>query len=202
MSIKFEFYETPRPQGSNKKRYHARVVSNQTVTTKKLTQEIQNHMGTNRADVLAALSLLGDALVDHLLEGEHVHLEGIGYFGVSLSCPETRNPKDTRAPSVKVKTVTFRPDKQLKRKMLDADIIRSDHRPHSMNHSSQALDELLTNYFAQHPTLCRRTFQQIALLTQSTAHRLLKRLVADGKLRNVGLPRTPVYMPCPGHYGK
>ena len=33
-----------------------------------------------------------------------------------------------------------------------------------------------------------------------TAHRILQKLVKDGKLRNVATSHNPVYMPANGHY--
>ena len=35
---------------------------------------------------------------------------------------------------------------------------------------------------------------------KSTAHRILKKLVEDGKLKNVATRQNPVYMPDNGHY--
>ena len=37
-------------------------------------------------------------------------------------------------------------------------------------------------------------------MTQSTASRHLRRLCEEGKLKNVGLPKQPVYKPINGYY--
>ena len=56
------------------------------------------------------LDALNRSLVGWLKDGWRVHIDGIGYFDVSLTAPETRNPKDTKASSVKFKNVNFRAD--------------------------------------------------------------------------------------------
>lgn len=42
MAIEYDFYLNPNLQGTNKKRYHARVVSNNRVSTDELAKEIQS----------------------------------------------------------------------------------------------------------------------------------------------------------------
>ena len=37
-------------------------------------------------------------------------------------------------------------------------------------------------------------------MTQTTAGRYLRRLCEEGKLKNVGLPKQPVYKPANGYY--
>ena len=42
MAIEYDFYLNPNSQGTNKKRYHARVVSSNRVSTDELAKEIQS----------------------------------------------------------------------------------------------------------------------------------------------------------------
>ena len=42
MAVKFEFYESPNTIGTRKKRYHARVVNRERISTDHLAQEIHH----------------------------------------------------------------------------------------------------------------------------------------------------------------
>ena len=88
MAIEYDFYRNPNSEGTNKKRYHARVVSNNRIFTDDLAEEIQNECSLTIADVKAVLIALGDKLAKHLGEGDKVHIEGIGHFQVNLRCKE------------------------------------------------------------------------------------------------------------------
>ena len=59
MSIEYDFYLNPNSQGTNKKRYHARVVSSNRVSTDELAEEIQSECSLTIADVKAVLIALG-----------------------------------------------------------------------------------------------------------------------------------------------
>ena len=97
MAIKFEFYESPNTIGTRKKRYHARVVNWQRINTDYLAREIQYGSSLTVADIKATIISLSEKLAYYLKDGARVHIEGIGYFHISLTCPETRTPSSTRA---------------------------------------------------------------------------------------------------------
>ena len=77
------------------------------------------------------LDALNRSLVGWLKDGWRVHIDGIGYFDVSLTAPETRNPKDTKASSVKFKNVNFRADKELRYRVAELKAERSKAGSHS-----------------------------------------------------------------------
>lgn len=89
MAIQFEFYKNPQPEKEGEEpSYHPRVVNFQHVTTQKLAREI--HMATTfgKAEVEAMLMELSRCMGNHLCEGERVHLDGIGYFQITLQATE------------------------------------------------------------------------------------------------------------------
>ena len=106
MAVKFEFYESPNTIGTRKKRYHARVVNRERISTDHLAQEIHHSSSLTVADIKATIIALSEKLAYHLKDGARVHIEGIGYFHISLTCPETPTPHSTRANNVKFKSVT------------------------------------------------------------------------------------------------
>ena len=202
MSIEYDFYRNPNSQGTNKKRYHARVVSGDRISTDELAEEIQNECSLTKADVKAVLIALGDKLAKHLGEGNKVYLEGIGYFQVNLKCKEeVRSTHAIRSENVEFKSVSYRADNELKKRLRNQKIQRSLKKVHSIIMAEEEIDQALTEYFKTHETLTRHQFQTLCSQLKSTAHRILLKLVKDGKLRNVGTSHSPIYMPANGCYG-
>ena len=201
MSIEYDFYRNPNSQGTNKKRYHARVVSSNRISTNELAEEIQSECSLTVADVKAVLIALGDKLAEHLGEGNKVHLKGIGYFQVNLQCKEeVRTTQSVRSENVEFKSVSYRADNELKKHLRNQKIQRSQAKIHSVEMTEEEIDQSLTGYFKTHETLTRSQFEVLCTQVKSTAHRILQKLVKDGKLKNVSTQQHPVYMPDNGHY--
>jgi predicted histone-like DNA-binding protein len=196
MSIEYDFYRNPNSQGTNKKRYHARVVSSDRISTDELAEEIQKECSLTITDVKAVLIALGDKLAKHLGEGSKVHLEGIGYFQVNLQCKEeVRTTRSVRSDNVEFKSVSYRADNELKKHLRNQKIQRSQTRIHSREMTEEEIDQKLSDYFKTHDTLTRSQFEVLCTQVKSTAHRILQKLVKDGKLKNVSTKQHPVYMP-------
>lgn len=196
MSIEYDFYRNPNSQGTNKKRYHARVVSSDRISTDELAEEIQKECSLTITDVKAVLIALGDKLAKHLGEGSKVHLEGIGYFQVNLQCKEeVRTTRSIRSDNVEFKSVSYRADNELKKHLRNQKIQRSQTRIHSREMTEEEIDQKLSDYFKTHDTLTRSQFEVLCTQVKSTAHRILQKLVKDGKLKNVSTKQHPVYMP-------
>ena len=201
MSIRYEFYRNPNSQGTKKKRYHARVVPTGRVSTDRLAKEIQKECTLTVADVKSVLIALADKMGEHLGEGRKVYLEGIGYFQVNLRCKEeVRSMTGIRSENIEFKNVSFRADIDLKKNLQNQKIQRSRNKPHSMPMTEKEIDEKLTEHFADNPILTRRDFQFLCLQVKSTACRILRKLVEDGKLKNISGKYNPVYVPDNGHY--
>ena len=196
MPIEYDFYRNPNSQGTNKKRYHARVVSSDRITTDELAEEIQNECSLTITDVKAVLIALGDKLAKHLGDGSKVHLEGIGYFQVNLQCKEeVCTTRSVRSENVEFKSVSYRADNELKKHLKKQKIQRSQTKIHSVEMTEEEIDQKLTDYFKTNDTLTRSQFEVLCTQVKSTAHRILQKLVKDGKLKNVSTKQHPVYMP-------
>ena len=201
MSIEYDFYRNPNSQGTNKKRYHARVVSSNRISTDELAEDIQNECSLTITDVKAVLIALGDKLAKHLGDGSKVHLEGIGYFQVNLQCKEeVRTTRSIRSENVEFKSVSYRADNELKKHLRNQKIQRSQTKIHSVEMTEEEIDQKLTDFFKTHETLTRSQFEVLCTQVKSTAHRILQKLVKNGKLRNVSTKQHPVYMPDNEYY--
>ena len=115
---------------------------------------------------------------------------------------EISNPHCVRPENVAFKSVSFRADNTLKNKLREEKINRSKEQFHSRKRTDDGIDDLLAKYFETKPAITRRGFQILTGLLRTTAYRRLKDLVDAGKLENIGANRSPVYIPCVGHYGK
>ena len=202
MTIQYDFYRNPNSEGNNKKRYHARVVASGQVSTEQLAKEINQECSLTPADVKAVLICLGDKLAKHLSEGRKVHLKGIGHFQVNLRCKEeVRTVHVIRSENIEFKSVSYRADIELKKYLKQQKIRRSHTKIHSKPMTEEEIDLKLTEYFAVQTTLTRRDFQILCSQVQTTANRILRKLVEKGKLKNISTPRNPVYVPANGNYG-
>lgn len=203
MPIQFEFYKNPQPEKEGEEpSYHPRVVNFQHVTTQKLAAEI--HMATTfgRSEVEAMLMELSRCMGNHLREGERVHLDGIGYFQITLQAAEPIHSPTAHADKVRLKSINFQADRDLKSSCMATHLRRSKYKPHSASLSEEEIDRKLTEYFATNTVLTRSSMQSLCQFTQSMASRQLRRLKAQGSLQNIGKPTQPIYVPRPGHYGK
>ena len=201
MAIQYEFYRNPNSQGTDKKRYHARVVPSGRVSIDQLAKEIQHESSLTVADVKSVLVALADKMSQHLGEGRKVYLDGIGYFQVNLRCKEeVRTMHAVRSETIEFKSVSFRADSELKASLQKQKIRRARLRPHSMPLTEAEIDHKLTEHFATKPILTSREFRTLFTQVPATAYRLLKKLVEAGKLKNISTQRNPVYVPDNEHY--
>ena len=116
MAVQFELYKTPMPkEKKNKVRYHARPINYETVDTENLVYRIHERCSLSPSDVIATLEELKYEVAQCLKEGKKVHIDGLGYLQVTLSCEEEiRDPKAKRVHKVKLKAIKFKADKELK----------------------------------------------------------------------------------------
>ena len=77
--------------------------------------------------------------------------------------------------------------------MTGVNAIRSKYTRHSLKLSEVEIDMKLKEYFADHDVLIRSDFQALCGMARTTANVHLKRLQQEGKLKNVGKPRNPIY---------
>lgn len=196
MTAKYDFYKNPSPKDSERRvRYHARVVTHETVDTKMLAQRIHCRCTVTPADVKAVLTSLSDVVIAELKEGNRVHIEGLGYLQITLECPPIQSPKEIRSESVRFKSVAFRPEAELKKRLLPTRFERVVHKNHSNGLMvGERLDALLSDYFSTHSHITCTGFQRLCGFTRTTANRRLKELREAGKIDCLGAARSSIYV--------
>lgn len=203
MSVKYDLYQTPVPNDRKEKnRFHARVVTQETVGSEKLAKLIHSQSSLTVGDIQSVIISLKEAIISKLKEGKRIHIEGIGYFQMTVSCPPIHSAKDIRAESILFKSVAFRPEKSLKQELATTQFTRAPYKKHSTGHSVPEADTILADYFADHTYITCTDFERICNFTRTTANRRIRKLVEEGKLIREGVYRSPIYTPAPGFYGQ
>ena len=204
MAIKYDIYASPIPSGSTRDpHYHARVVGSDTVDMQELIHRIHRRCTLTKGDLKAAFMELSEEIVNCLCSGDTIHIDEIGYFSLSLSTPSDLSPKNNRHPEIGIKSVNFRPDILLKKKLEDrAEFECATHKSHSAPLDIYEIDALLNDYFYEHSTLTRVQFERLCGFTTSTAQRHLRRLVQEERIQNIHTSQHPLYEPVKGFYGK
>lgn len=201
MALRYDFYENPSPKGSTKRpRLHARAITSDTMDTDELAERIHGNSTLTTGDAKAALISFIEVMAVELASGRRIHLEGLGYFQLTLASPPITSPKEIRAESVHVKSIAFRAEVGFKKRFTDVRLVRAREKRHSSRYSEIEIDGLLTSHFLDHPHITRREFSALCGFTASTAKRRLRELVAAGKLQNTGYRTFPQYEPVKGNY--
>ena len=188
MAILYDWYENPgESDDSEEKGLHPRIFLNGKVGTDKLCRMIHGRSSLSVGDVKNAFE---------------VHIEGLGYFAPILRSTQkvTRSTKNKWL-KMELKTIGFRPDARLRGELVGVKGSRSKYARHSESLSVVEIDMRLKEYFADHDVMLRYDFQEVCCMTRTTANRHLRRLLEEGKLKNIGKRMQPIYVAAAGYYG-
>lgn len=203
MAILYDWYENPgESNDSEEKGLHPRIFLNGKVGTDKLCRMIHGRSSLSVGDVKNAFEMLAQICGEELREGREVHIEGLGYFAPILRSTQkvTRSTKNKWL-KMELKTIGFRPDARLRGELRGAKVSRSKYARHSESLSAVEIDMRLKEYFADHDVMLRYDFQEVCCMTRTTVNRHLRRLLEEGKLKNIGKRMQPIYVASAGYYG-
>ncbi len=203
MAILYDWYENPgESDDSEEKGLHPRIFLNGKVGTDKLCRMIHGRSSLSVGDVKNAFEMLAQICGEELREGREVHIEGLGYFAPILRSTQkvTRSTKNKWS-KMELKTIGFRPDARLRGELVGAKASRSKYARHSESLSEVEIDMRLKEYFADHDVMLRYDFQEVCCMTRTTANRHLRRLLEEGRLKNIGKRMQPIYVAAAGYYG-
>ena len=143
MAVQYDFYKNPSPkENEGQTCYHARVVPYGTTDTVALAERIHSRCTVTPADVKAVLTSLSDVVIDELKAGNRVHIDGLGYLQITLECPTVQSPKEVRAESIRFKSIAFRPEAELKKRLCTTKFERISAKRHSVELADGQIDEL------------------------------------------------------------
>ena len=84
---------------------------------------------------------LSRCMGNHLREGQRVHLDGVGYFQITLQATEPIHSMAAHAEKVKFKSVSFLADSDLKGELIGMQAQRSMNKPHTATLSQKEIDK-------------------------------------------------------------
>lgn len=195
MEIEYDLYENPGKEVGDSPRLHAKVVTKNVVTTKNLRENITRKCTATPADVAAVLTAISDELYDALSNGYSVHIDGLGYFSLSLSCNSEIGSGNMDNVDVWVRGIKFVPEKVFVEKFETANLVRvKDESRHSEKITDEEVMKRLETYFAKKQYMQRTDFEELTGFNLSKSSRYIKRLVDDGVLKNIASKFHPVYV--------
>ncbi|MGL5273117.1 MAG: HU family DNA-binding protein [Phocaeicola sp.] len=194
MAIQFDFYETPSPNKSEKKQYHPRVVSSNTLEPEEILKEINHRCSLTDGDVKSCLAELSHSIVQGLKSGRSVHLEGVGYFSITLESTAPETTPTTRVEHIKVKGISFRPENKLKKELATSELKRAEVKKHAARLSNAQVEECIEQHFKESTTLSRVQLERICQLTKFMALKQISRMVEEGKLVNIANRYQAIYI--------
>lgn len=201
--IKFDIYESPANDGE-KKKYHVRNTNKQTIHSKDLIHEATLYTSVSRSDWAAVVEGLIDILSEKLGDGKRIHINGLGYFSVSIGSTESEILRNDPWHSTDNRN-QLSARKSFKKSIINrAHFVRERYKVHTVDLSPIEVDGLLSEYFKDHRSITCARMQQVCGMTRSTAYRRLQTLTQGEhpSLQREGYKNATAYIPVKGHYGR
>lgn len=201
MSALYDFFLTPQPKDSNKKRYHARLVVRDTMTLEDIAGIIESRSSLRKGDVMGSFIEFANVFKDELSNGNSIHIEGVGSFRIKAESPAVRSPKEMRAEHIRCAGVVFTPEKELLRKLKATTFEKVRETRRSQELSDIEIDGKLAEFFKDHDYITTRQLCALCGLRKATSLRRLQKRVEEGRMTHPGYLRSPFYFPVPGWFG-
>ena len=194
MSVNYDLYETPDLAKSGEEQpLHARVVLKGSYTAEEFVEQVTVFQHMPHAQVVGVIEAISKELRHLLLKGFSVELGDIGYFSLSLSVDKkVMDPKDLRSPSVSLKDINFRVNRQFKKEI-------ELQRYHSPFRVKNPLDrerclQRLEKFLEDHPCINRQDYAMLVGKTKIQALQDINAFIKDGVLKKYGSGRSVVYI--------
>lgn len=200
MSVYYDFYETPVPEGEEPKPLHARVCSKGTISGKDFIDQVFREEHMPHAMIVGIMQAVSTALGDKLANGYTVEIEGLGFFSTSLKCTRSAmTKKDIRAESIKMSTVKFRPSVEFKRyvankmKLERADKRFFSEKPKAVG-DMDTRKQCLLDFLDINICITRAEYARLVRVVNRRAISDLQAFVRSGVIRMRGAGRSVVYV--------
>lgn len=140
------------------------------------------------------LQLFQDMMVDFLMFGYNVELEGIGTFSVSLKSRPVMEENEIRAESIHFKDVKFRSSKELRDRLKTMPVFRDEYTVSDPAYpSAKECEQEVFRYLETNPFIHQKKYMSLCGCSRSKASLDLRRLVEEGKLRWEKLGTSHLY---------
>lgn len=192
LNIFYRVHPTPMKPGESVQTYHVRQELKTTKHTRELADHIAKHGIISVGVFEMVLERLKREMVEQLLSGNDLHLDGIGRFSLQIGTRKTKgedgrwhaktylNPDELTAHEITIDGITFQPDKEM------LDILHSEKRNfvrlkdgYEQEIPRATLLKKLNNHCQEHGSFSRYDFQRLFGVSRYRAQRMLDELVND-----------------------
>ena len=198
MSVNYDLYETPDLAKSGEEQpLHARVVLKGSYTAEEFVEQVTVFQHMPHAQVVGVIEAISKELRHLLLKGFSVELGDIGYFSLSLSVDKkVMDPKDLRSPSVSLKDINFRVNRQFKRDIESEIELQRYHSPFRVKNplDRERCLQRLEKFLEDHPCINRQDYAMLVGKTKIQALQDINAFIKDGVLKKYGSGRSVVYI--------
>ena len=198
MSVNYDLYETPDLAKSGEEQpLHARVVLKGSYTAEEFVEQVTVFQHMPHAQVVGVIEAISKELRHLLLKGFSVELGDIGYFSLSLSVDKkVMDPKDLRSPSVSLKDVNFRVNRQFKKDIASEIELQRYHSPFRVKNplDRERCLQRLEKFLEDHPCINRQDYAMLVGKTKIQALQDINAFIKDGVLKKYGSGRSVVYI--------
>ena len=198
MSVNYDLYETPDLAKSGEEQpLHARVVLKGSYTAEECVEQVTVFQHMPHAQVVGVIEAISKELRHLLLKGFSVELGDIGYFSLSLSVDKkVMDPKDLRSPSVSLKDINFRVNRQFKKDIESEIELQRYHSPFRVKNplDRERCLQRLEKFLEDHPCINRQDYAMLVGKTKIQALQDINAFIKDGVLKKYGSGRSVVYI--------
>ena len=198
MSVNYDLYETPDLAKSGEEQpLHARVVLKGSYTAEEFVEQVTVFQHMPHAQVVGVIEAISKELRHLLLKGFSVELGDIGYFSLSLSVDKkVMDPKDLRSPSVSLKDINFRVNRQFKKDIESEIELQRYHSPFRVKNplDRERCLQRLEKFLEDHPCNNRQDYAMLVGKTKIQALQDINAFIKDGVLKKYGSGRSVVYI--------
>ena len=198
MSVNYDLYETPDLAKSGEEQpLHARVVLKGSYTAEEFVEQVTALQHMPHAQVVGVIEAISKELRHLLLKGFSVELGDIGYFSLSLSVDKkVMDPKDLRSPSVSLKDINFRVNRQFKKDIESEIELQRYHSPFRVKNplDRERCLQRLEKFLEDHPCINRQDYAMLVGKTKIQALQDINAFIKDGVLKKYGSGRSVVYI--------
>lgn len=195
MSVNYKLLKNYSTSAKNTE-YRAVIIENQKIGLRRIADDIEGTMSLTSADIVGAVAGLRNEIVHHLQSGNSVHLPGIGHFSLAVKGDVYEDPRTHhhRLRNAKVRTVKFRPDKEMMEALRYIEFVNTTYK-HGTSEvpTKEEIDEAVETLLAEKPFFTVEDLRHQLNLSHTYAYRVTAQLAKTGKLRNIGTGRTKLY---------
>jgi nucleoid DNA-binding protein len=193
--INYGIFPNPLPDAEGKTTYQVRHVADDTMDERKFLAHLKGTNIHNATQMLAALSVLKDEIVEQLQNNRRFRIDGIGTFQIKVGLkvrtdeqgnpikPHFTDPDDITARDVEVQGVSFTPDitfiRNLQYRTSTQNVAGRGISGRNKPYSREQIVAFLDSFLREHHSMTRREMQRELNITEYRAKQWLDMLTAE-----------------------